>query len=195
MKSFKLFAIISVVGMLLTSCASVAHVEKDDTVNLSNYKTFSWAVSKEDKDDDAAPKTISLTEQNVRKAVNTELAKQGWREVKGNPDVLLSYDVLVEKTVKEDNNPVYTRPYTRYLYNPYTRRWLPLYYPSRFLGYRSDAYETREGTVTITMVDAQSGKQIWQGWTTDEVNSKNLTKKEIQSSVKSIFRKFDVAKR
>ena len=34
-------------------------------------------------------------------------------------------------------------------------------------------YEVREGTVTITMVDAKTNKTVWQGWTTDEVNSKN----------------------
>jgi hypothetical protein len=45
------------------------------------------------------------------------------------------------------------------------------------------------------MTDAKTDKMVWQGWTTDEVNSKNLTAKEIQASVKSIFRKFDVAKR
>jgi len=35
---------------------------------------------------------------------------------------------------------------------------------------------------------------VWQGWATDEVKNKNLTSKEIQGSVKSIFKKFDVAK-
>jgi hypothetical protein len=44
------------------------------------------------------------------------------------------------------------------------------------------------------MIDAKSDKTIWQGWTTDQVSSKNLTSKEVQNSVKSIFRKFDVAK-
>ncbi|MFI5134100.1 MAG: hypothetical protein ACHQEB_07185 [Chitinophagales bacterium] len=36
--------------------------------------------------------------------------------------------------------------------------------------------------------------KLLQGWTTDEVNSKNLTSKEIQNAVRSIFRKFDIAK-
>jgi hypothetical protein len=44
------------------------------------------------------------------------------------------------------------------------------------------------------MIDAKTDKTVWQGWTTDEVNSRNLTSKEIQYAVKSIFRKFDVAK-
>jgi hypothetical protein len=44
------------------------------------------------------------------------------------------------------------------------------------------------------MIDAKTEKTVWQGWTTEEVNSRNLSTKEIQNSVKAIFRKFDVAK-
>ena len=192
MKSFKFFGLLTIAGILLASCGSTAHIEKDDTVNFSNYKTFAWVNSSETKSD-SVQKAISLTEQNVRKAVNAELAKQGWREVRNRPDILLSYDVLVERSVKQDSDPVYSRPYTRYVYNPYTRRYVAIYYPSQFLGYNDDQYEVRQGTITITMVDAKSNKTVWQGWTTDEVNSKNLTSKEIANSVKSIFRKFDVA--
>ena len=192
MKSFKFFGLLTIAGILLASCGSTAHIEKDETVNFSNYKTFAWVNSSETKSD-SVQKAISLTEQNVRKAVNAELAKQGWREVRNRPDILLSYDVLVERSVKQDSDPVYSRPYTRYVYNPYTRRYVAIYYPSQFLGYNDDQYEVRQGTITITMVDAKSNKTVWQGWTTDEVNSKNLTSKEIANSVKSIFRKFDVA--
>lgn len=192
MKNFKFFGLFAIAGFILASCGSVAHIEKDDSVNFSNYKTFAWVNSSETKSD-SGQKSVSLTEQNVRKAVNSELAKQGWREVKNRPDVLLSYDVLVERAVKRESDPVYSRPYTRYVYNPYTRRYVPIYYPSQFLGYNDEQYEVRQGTITISMVDAKSNKTVWQGWTTDEVNSKNLTSKEIANSVKSIFRKFDLA--
>jgi hypothetical protein len=192
MKSFKFFGLFAIAGFILASCGSVAHIEKDDTVNFNNFKTYAWVNSSE-TESDSAQKVVSLTEQKVRKSVNAELAKQGWREDKNRPDVLLSYDLLVEKSVKEDNNPVYSRPYTRYLYNPYTRRYVAIRYPSQFLGYENDQYEIREGTITVTMVDAKTNKTVWQGWTTDEVNSKNLTSREIDNSVKSIFRKFDVA--
>ncbi len=193
MKYLKLFGLLVASGILLWSCGGVAHIEKDDTVSFSNYKSFAWVDAKTDQSD-SSKRNLSLTEQNIRKAVNSELAKQGWKEVKNRPDVLLSNDVLVEKAVKEDNNPVYSRSSTRYLYNPYARRWVPIYYPSQFLGYDNDRYEVRQGTITVTMVDAKTSKTIWQGWTTDEVNSRNLTGKEIQNSVKTIFRKFDVAK-
>ena len=192
MKSIKFFGLLVIAAFLVASCGSVAHIEKDDTVNFSRFKNFAWVNSSE-TESDSTQKVVSLTEQNVRKAVNAELAKQGWREVKNKPDVLMSYDVLVEKAVKQESDPVYSRPYTRYVYNPYTRRYVPIFYPSQFLGYNNDQYEVRQGTITISMVDAKTNKTVWQGWTTDEVNSRNLTSKEIANSVKSIFRKFDIA--
>jgi hypothetical protein len=105
MKRFRLFGLLTIGILILASCQSVAYIEKDDTVNFSNYKTYAW-VSSSETQSDLNKKAVSLTEQKVRKAVNSELAKQGWREVKNRPDILLSYDVLVEKTVKEDNNAV-----------------------------------------------------------------------------------------
>ena len=62
------------------------------------------------------------------------------------------------------------------------------------MGYDNDQQQVKEGTITIRLIDAKTDKTIWQGWTTDEVNSRNLTSKEIQNGVKSIFRKFDIAK-
>ena len=175
---------------LLASCGSTAHIEKDDNTDFSRYKTFAWV----DKDENGK-RGGDLSEQKMRDAVNKELEKTaGWREVKNRPDVLLSYDVLVERSVREDNNPVYSNPTTRVFYNPRTRRYVNVYYPSQFLGYDRDQREVKEGTVTISMIDAKSDKTVWQGWTTDEVKNRNLTSKEIQNSVKAIFRKFDIAK-
>ncbi len=194
MRFFKLFNVTVVAGLLLAGCASVAHVEKDKTVDLNNYHTYAWVDTKATKNDSTKTRVSDLTERTIKQAVNAELAKTGWRESK-RPDVLLTYDVLVEKGLKEQNNPVYSRSYNRYYYNPYTRRWMSVYYPSQFLGYDRDQEQIREGTITISMIDAKTDKTIWQGWTTDEVNSRNLTSKEIQNSVKSIFRKFDLAKK
>lgn len=179
---------------LLASCASTAHIEKDDQADFSKYKTFAW-IDKDGEGRSDQNRSNDLTEQKMRDAVNKELEKTaGWREVKNRPDVLLSYDVLVEKGVKESSNPVYSRPFSRLVYNPYTRRYATIYYPSQFVGYNREERPTKEGTVTITMIDTKTDKTVWQGWTTDEVNSKNLTTKEIQYAVRSIFRKFDVAK-
>ena len=73
------------------------------------------------------------------------------------------------------------------IYNPYTRRYATIYYPSQFMGYERDERPSREGTVTISMIDAKTDKTVWQGWTTDEVNSKNFSSKEIQNSCTDRF--------
>jgi hypothetical protein len=174
--------------LLLNSCGTTAHIEKDESTNLNSYKTYLW-IDKENKD----KVKNEIAAQNLKEIVNGELQKNGFREVKYNPDLLLSYDLLVEKTVKEQTEPVYSRPYSRVYYNPYTRRYGEIYYPSQFLGYDSYTTPVKEGTVSISMIDAKTDKTIWQGWTTDELNSNQFSSKEVQRNVRSIFKKFDVA--
>ncbi len=192
--NWKLWSGYAGIVFLLTSCGTTAHIEKDDQADFTKYKTFAW-IDKDGEGRNDRNRSNDLAEQKIREAVNKELEKTSrWRESKNKPDILLSYDVLVEKNVKEQNDPVYSRPFTRIFYNPYTRRYSTIYYPSQFLGYDREQRSIREGTVTITMIDTRTDKTVWQGWATDEVNSRNMTSREIQAVVRSIFRKFDVAK-
>jgi len=179
---------------LLAGCGTTAHVEKDDQADFSRYHTYAW-IDQDGQGRKDRNHSNDLMEQKIRAAVNLELEKTaGWKEVKRNPDVLLSYDVLVERSTRTTDNPVYSRPYSRIVYNPYTRRYATLYYPSQFMGYERDERPVKEGTVTISMIDTRTDKTVWQGWTTDVVDSRRLSSKEIQSSVRAIFRKFDIAK-
>ncbi|MEO6550750.1 MAG: DUF4136 domain-containing protein [Ferruginibacter sp.] len=191
MKSLKAFLVFATFGLLMAGCASTAHIEKDSAANFNTYKTYAWL---DESEDSGSIRKNSLQESAVQEAVSAELAKANWKEDKKHPDIIVKHDVLVEKTVKENSNPVYSQPFTRRFYNPYSRRISYIYYPSRFMGYNNDQYVSREGTLTISMIDAKTDKVVWQGWSTDEVSSKNLTSKEIKGSVKNIFRKFDPSK-
>lgn len=185
-------AIVAMLGVvILAGCASSTHIEKDETANFSRYKTFTWLHG----DGGKLESQSDLIESKIRNAVTKEFEKIGWRESKTKPDVLLDYDVLVERSTKNERDPVYSQPFTRLVYNPYTRRYATIYYPSQFLGYESYEKVIKEGTVTVTMIDARTDKTVWQGWTTGQVNSKNLTNKEIQKAVASIFKKAELAKR
>jgi hypothetical protein len=191
LKSFYIL-VLAVGAMLLNSCGTSAHIEKDPAINLANYRTYSWT----EKDNNITKKKSHLNdmaEQNVKSAVNAELQKHGLREVTSDPDVLLSYDLVIERSVSQQRDPVYSQPYTRTYFNPYTRRFGTIYYPSQFLGYDTYDIPVKEGTVMISMIDPKMDKTIWQGWATKQLNSNRITAEDVQKNVKSIFKKFDTA--
>jgi hypothetical protein len=162
MRALKFLSVTAICGLLLASCAGVAHVEKDKTVNFSNYHSYAWVDTKATQNDSAKTKLSDLTERKFREAINAEMAKTGWKEVKHKPDVLLSYDVLVEKTVKDDPNAVYSQPYNRYFYNPYTRRWNSIYYPSQLrpvrLRVRTPPFHGGDTSSNLVRATNNSGK-------------------------------------
>ncbi|WP_462221828.1 DUF4136 domain-containing protein [Ferruginibacter sp.] len=198
-KSLGMVATIAFATAIFTGCTSSAHIEKDKTADFSKYQTYAW-VEKEKSAEKSAEKNEKesrkneLTETNLHNAVNEQLQKNGWREVNTNPDVMLNYELLVEKNTKRQQDPVYSQPFTRSYYNRYTGRINTFYYPSQFVGYDSYSTTVKEGTVTITMIDNKTDKTVWQGWTTSELNSNKITGKEIDQNVKTIFKKFDTGK-
>ncbi|HEV8271127.1 MAG TPA: DUF4136 domain-containing protein [Chitinophagaceae bacterium] len=183
---------ISIAGMfvcaaaIIYSCSSPAYVEKDSSANLSHYKTYMW-VDVKAGENDASSRATAFADVSVHNSVNAELSKWGWQEVTDKPDVLVSYDVLVERNVESQSDPVYSQPYSRFYYNPYTRRWSTIYYPSQFLGYQQYQVPVREATITISMMDAGTDKRIWQGWTTERLSG-GLSDLDVKKSVRNIFK-------
>jgi hypothetical protein len=180
-------------ALLFTGCAGNAHIEKDKSADFSKYKTYAWVEKPETRETKKTGKN-ELTEANIRTSVNNQLQKIGWKEVNANPDIMVNYELLVEKNQKEQKDAVYSPSYTRSYYNRYTGRVNTYYYPSQFEGYDTYTTTVKEGTVTVTMIDNKTDKAVWQGWTTNEINSRKMTGKEIDQSVKTIFRKFDAGK-
>jgi hypothetical protein len=177
------------IGAVVTiySCSSPAYIEKDPGANLPGYKTYMW-VDIIASENDASSRATSFADLSVHNAVNEELQKWGWTEVDDNPDVLVSYDLLVERNVETQSDPVYFQSYSRLYYNRFTRRWSTIYYPSQFLGYQRYQVPVREAKVTITMMDADSDKKIWQGWTTERLNGAGITDLNMKKSVRNIFK-------
>ncbi|HYE55384.1 MAG TPA: DUF4136 domain-containing protein [Chitinophagaceae bacterium] len=189
MKSLMQLSLAILITSLAASCGPTAHIEQDPSVNLASYKTFAWVDSRTSADDKGTSPT-EFAKLSVQNAVNQRLQNAGWTLASSNPDVLLAYDILVERTEEQRNDPIYTRPFTRVYYNPFFNRWGTIYFPSRFIGYDTYTTPVREATLTISMMDAKTDKKIWQGWTRQRVDSRLLSPEEIQSGVASIFKKF-----
>lgn len=173
---------------ILVSCASPVYVESDESANMAKYKSYMWVQTRASQDDNS--NVTAFAKESIHDAVRAELQEHGWTEVTQSPDVLVSYDILVERSAEQHQEAVYTRPFTRVYYNPYTRRWGTVYYPSQFVGY--DYYEVpvKEGTITITMIDAETDKAVWQAWTTEQLGNNKFTDTEARRSVRNIFKEF-----
>jgi hypothetical protein len=188
MKKIIFGAILFIIGITVYSCSARAYVEKDSGSNLSNYKTYMW-VNALANENDVSTRATAFADLPVHNAVNGELQRWGWKAANENPDVLISYDILVEKDVETQNDPVYSQPYSRYYYNRFTNRWSGIYYPSQFLGHQQYQVPVKEATITITMMETRTDKKIWQGWTTERLGSSGVTDLNVKKSVRNIFRK------
>lgn len=190
LQSIKLGVFAVAAGIFLGGCANTAHIEKSRSADFDAYKTYSWVAPEKTKSNKQNRRN-DIALQNLRMAVNEELQKKGYREVKNNPDVLVNTELLVEKNEIERNDPVYSQPFTRSYYNPRTGRYRQFYYPSQFAGYNSYSTTVKEGTITIYLIDTKTDETVWQGWSTEELDYAQISDKEINKNVKSIFKKFD----
>jgi hypothetical protein len=189
-------SILVLAAIAFTGCGVSAHVEKDPSVDLKNYKTFAWLTDHNGSHKEGR-NYQNFQEKNLKEMVNAQLEKNGWRMVRSNPDVLIDYDIMVENDVKNQSESVYSRPYVRYFYNPYTKRINSVYYPSQYMGENSYAVPYRSGTITLNFVDTKSNNLVWQGWAETEITNKRLQQDDMKKVVKAIFKKFnaDVASR
>ena len=189
-------SILVLATVALVGCGVSAHVEKDPSVDLGNYKTFAWLNDHESLKKDGKHYQ-NFQEKSLKDLVNSQLEKSGWRMVRSNPDVLVDYDIMVENDVKNQSESVYSRPTVRYFYNPYTRRINSVYYPSQYLGENNYSVPYKSGTITLNFVDTKSNNLVWQGWAETEITNRRLQQDDMKKVVKAIFKKFnaDVASR
>jgi hypothetical protein len=181
---------IALTSFSFMGCGSTAHVEKDPGTDLKKYKTYSWApLTDTSKESVAVVSTI--TKQNIKSTIDNEMQRNGFKLVSRNPDLLLNYDVVVKKTTAEMSDPVYSQPYSRYFYNPYTGRYVTVYYPSQFLGYDRYSKPVKESSIIVSMIDVKTDKTVWQGWTNTPINDNYMSSRDAEKDVKSMFKRFN----
>jgi Domain of unknown function (DUF4136) len=188
MKNSSLIVSLSVsVIFILSGCLATSHIEKADDVNLSRYRTFGWATI--DSNQQLAGNDIINA--NIKNMITEELEKKGMHKNERNPDLLLEYNVAVEKDKRQVNNPVYSTPTIQPFYNPATRRISNYYIPSQLMGYDNYEVAVQNGMLTINIYDARSKKLIWQGWSQNELRRGSLTTSDVKQNVHVILKKLD----
>lgn len=175
-------------GLILAGCSSKVYVLRSEAANMAKYKTYRWIDTKGQENGEEIRRS-AFAEISIRNSVREVLEGEGWKEAKESPDVLLSYDILVERTSEEQAVPANAQPFTRLYYNPYLRRWGRIQYPAQFVGYDTHAGSANEATLTLTMMDARTDEALWQGWTTERSTTIRLSEEELQKTVRKILDK------
>lgn len=174
---------------LLSGCVQQGYHQKDNSVDFNSISTYAWAEGDGDKNyDTRRPNQNSLRDTRIMQTVDRYLQGHGWTQNKINPDVYLVFDVVEDQSQQQVTTPVYSQPFNRWYFNPNTRRWVPIYYPSNFMGYNTAVRQVKEGTLTLTMMNPGSDKVIWQGWTTSEIYGRKISDEKIERDVQAIIR-------
>ena len=73
--NLKWFLGMAVAALMVVGCSAPVHVEKDNSVDFSRYKSYAWV----DQTDNRANRTNQLMEQKFKSAVSEAMDKEGWR--------------------------------------------------------------------------------------------------------------------
>ena len=196
-------SILLAVGLALltgvSACAPKVNVEQRANVNFSRYRTFDFADTEVKTSGDQNPLLRSaITQDRIKQAIASELAKRGLRQVETNPDFLVTTHTFVEKAERTvyDTQPAagYAYPYSV----GYRGRFLPVNYgywygPSYYSTPRTEQY--REGTLVIDFIDARSNNLVWRGSVADPVDDAGRLGSEFSKNAKEILDKFPVAEK
>jgi len=193
MKTCNLILSLVIVFVLNSCLAYDISSDRDNNADFGKYKTFAWYAKdpqalKNDQFDN------QIIESNIKNYVSAELKKRGMRVDLDNPDILFDYDLMVQKKVDQVQTPVYAHPYNYGYYNPYRPLLNPYVYPSTFVGYQTQDIPYKEGTLTISVVEKNSNKLVWRGWSVGTLTNGQTYESDLQSDIHAIFRQFPIKK-
>ena len=181
-------------SLLLSGCiASGIYSNVDETINFKNYNTYAW-LPNGDSLEYAAYDRERIHEAIVDQ-VPKELQFRGMRLNRENPDMIVGVHTMFEEQTRTMRQPIYRS----YGYYPgwYINPWYGPYY---FYGFTTmhpfadDYIETvpyTEGTLVIDVVDKESNKIVWRGWTRNEIDPVRFVW-DVEDYVHKIFEKYPI---
>ena len=148
----KLILLLLVTG-LFTHCATVRvfNTEAAADAEPSRYKTFGFYEVK--ASGDTIPRTFAERLSILKKAIQTEMEKKGYRFTDAGPDLLVNIGIAVKQEIQ-------TRQTNWRNDDRFT------YMGQRSYSWKSEEIEVgryRDGTLTLHIIEAERHKMIWKG--------------------------------
>ena len=164
-----------VLFLLLAAGQSVAQkvsVDFDKEIDFSKYKTYAFT--------EGTPTPVTLTNQRIERAIETQLAAKGLTRVESNADLTVVFHCSVTERTQLN-----TTSFDGWGWGPGWRRW----------GGGGTAITQVEqipvGTLIVDIGDSSTRNYIWRGTATGTISSKpEKNAKAINEVMKKMFEKF-----
>ncbi len=193
MKSLKLSALL-VILITIYSCGPAVTTTKPTNANLNNYKTFSYLPNAaiEMPTENFSTETVNSM---VIQQINDQMINAGYKLDRDKPDLLVLVSTKVNQETETDTDPIYAR------YGAYNRPNLRVnnYYNNYYfngyntyntvIGYDTDTYTYKEGSLIIQLVDRDTRKTVWKGFSNTNIYQSNSTA-ALTTLVNAIFEEY-----
>lgn len=183
--------------IILASC-SRPHVysDYDHSVDFTEYKTYAWLPNPLDSYSNNMFNN-QIVENNIKNYASRELDKRGYAVSTNQPDLLIEYNLAIEKKERTVHTPLYDYPYNYNwnsypYYDPYRRYMYGFGPPPYISGYESETIPYTEGTLTISVIDRKTNTLIWRGWNIEKVSDPETFGATLQKDISFIFKRFPV---
>lgn len=185
---------IFVLGVFAAGCYSQSQVYSDKLkdVDLSTFDTYAWLPT---AGDSMSLLNNEILQNNLMAEIDSQLQMRGYEPNGQNPDMLVLMHVRFDKETDVYQDPVYGS--YDYVYPVYTVSGYPYYYRAydRITyvdGYTIDTVKYTTGSVIIDVIDAETNKLVWRGWSERVVDRANY-ERTLSRDIGAIFREYPVA--
>lgn len=178
--------------LTVVACGPRVTTSKTTSKDLGNYDTFAYLPnSSVQMPDKSYNEDINSA---IIEAVNNNMRQAGYTMDRDNPDLLVLVSTKTNLETETTTEPVYaTYPYINGVatvspfYNPYYYSGYANY--TQVVGYDTDTYAYKEGTLIINLVDRKTKQTVWKGVSSKSVYDQTTTG-AIEDLVNQIFQEY-----
>lgn len=162
--------------------------------DFGKYKSYAWLPDI----DTTHQKPLwdnDIFRQNLHQAVNNQMVSMGYALDTVKPDMLLIVHASFHNQQQTYTTPMSTTYPYYYPGYVYSGPWYPYYYRGYYnypyiTGYDVQTVNYTEGTIVVDMIDRDTKKLVWRGWSEGAVNDPQAFERKLPKRIHDIFMKF-----
>jgi Domain of unknown function (DUF4136) len=164
---------IPILLFLAFSCSPSVSVfnDYDRQIDLSSYSSYNWKQLDRKESVQNPLYDNELNDKRIKTAVDKAMKKKGYQIITESPELYVHYHIVIEdKSVVIRESDIHN-------------------YSTYWLGLDMNAYQYKEGSLIIDLMDAKTDALVWRGWAVtilEDLNPENVEKR-LDRTIQRIF--------